>query len=501
MALGNCLRDHGSVYELHCHGHFFFTKCFRLSPASRANEKCCPILSLVAFRLGKLARHLSPIIDCPISPPPSEAMPHRATQSHCEEKRYIKGARPPTRLPTLHLSKPFFHSFSESRPLSTMQCPCGKPWGHCFKADCVRRYKDNPKPNPGKGKWVSATSPSSTQNLPSCSFSSADSKTSTHHEQLRLDELFARQLAADQSTYREEVIGTSSGKDPNFYFCLWYPDIPPQLTFSLLRYQDLLHLRAQKQSNERRQPQSTSQNVSVLNPEPLHQCPDHVRNSSNRYCPPLRCKKANASKDVVSNAFLCSSFPYNAVIIHHPPTENKKGDPCECRLLDATIKGIPVHYRSKQKECLLHGKSAAEKKGLKRRIEEIKTGKLKRCRKSTAASKSSASAASSSSSSRSTTRLPIPSPSPELHEPKPNRYSSSNHTTMVNGDKGGGDDDDEPIEMAKEEEEKESKGKSKFTIKLGFAKTVKLNAMGEYVVNAVLRSVFLSVAVVALDHL
>jgi len=72
---------------------------------------------------------------------------------------------------------------------------------------------------------------------------------------------------------------------------------------------------------------------------------------------------------------------------------------------------------------------------------------------------------------------------------------------MVNGDKGGGDDDDEPIEMAKEEEEKESKGKSKFTIKLGFAKTVKLNAMGEYVVNAVLRSVFLSVAVVALDHL
>lgn len=428
-------------------------------------------------------------------------MPHRATQRHCEEKRYIEGARPPTRLPTLHFLKPFFHSSSESRPLFTMQCPCGKPWGHCFKVDCVRRYKDNPKPNRDKGKWVSATSPSSTQNPPSSSFSSADPKTSTHHEQLRLDEFFARQLAADQSTHREEVIGTSSGKDPNFYLSLWCPDIPPQLTFSLLRYQDLLHLRVQKQSNERRQSQSTSQNVSVLNPEPLHQCPDHVRNSSNRCCPPLRCEKANASKDVVSNAFLCFSFPYNDIIIHRLPTENKKGDPCECRLLDTTIKGIPVHYRSKQKECLLHGKSAAEKKELKRRIEEIKTGKLKRCRKSTAASKSSASAASSSSLRRSTIRLPISSPSPELHESNPNRQSSSNHTTVINGDKGGGDDDDEPIEMAEEEEEKESKGKSKFTIKLGFTKTVKLNAMGEYVVNAVLRLVSLSVALVAFDHL
>jgi hypothetical protein len=142
-------------------------------------------------------------------------------------------------------------------------------------------------------------------------------------------------------------------------------------------------------------------------------------------------------------------------------TGNKKGEPCACHLLDNAVGDIPVHYRSKQKECLLNGKSAAEKKQLKRRIEEIKTGKPKRSRKTTVAAKSS--------SGQPPIRLPIPSPSPEPEVPEDIEQKDEH--------------DEEPVD----DEERQSEGKSKFAVKMGFSKIVKLNAMGEYIVDAVMR--------------
>ena len=67
---------------------------------------------------------------------------------------------------------------------SNMRCSHGDPWGHCFKGECVRRYKDNPRPNPIKGKWVAAP----------------DQPTSTPSDQLRRDEEFARQLSMEFDT-------------------------------------------------------------------------------------------------------------------------------------------------------------------------------------------------------------------------------------------------------------------------------------------------------------
>ncbi|KAI9097036.1 hypothetical protein DFS34DRAFT_594241 [Phlyctochytrium arcticum] len=55
-------------------------------------------------------------------------------------------------------------------------------------------------------------------------------------------------------------------------------------------------------------------------------------------------------------------------------TEGKKGL-CDCRLLYPG-KIIPIHYHSTQKQCLLHGKSAAAKRELQRRIAELRIESL-----------------------------------------------------------------------------------------------------------------------------
>ena len=119
---------------------------------------------------------------------------------------------------------------------------------------------------------------------------------------------------------------------------------------------------------------------------------------------------------------------------------------------------------------------------MRRRIEEIKTGRVKRSRKSTAASKSAASQhpprsehlSTSSSSSKPTkpqpTLLPIPSPPPG--------------TTLTTSEEKGG-----VSSTSLEKDEEESGGKATFTVKLGFTRTVKSKLMGEHMVTAVSRCV------------
>lgn len=86
----------------------------------------------------------------------------------------------------------------------------------------------------------------------------------------------------------------------------------------------------------------------------------------------------------------------------------------------------------------MRGKSPAEKKNLRRRIQELKSCIIKP---------------------ESTTSLPEP-----VDEPV-----------------------EETSEIIEAEVEGKPKGKAKFTVKVGFAKTVKLHSLGEYIVDAVTR--------------
>ncbi|KAI9097253.1 hypothetical protein DFS34DRAFT_620969 [Phlyctochytrium arcticum] len=148
-----------------------------------------------------------------------------------------------------------------------------------------------------------------------------------------------------------------------------------------------------------------------------------------------------------------SSQPQQRLLSLSPPMQEGEAikgrrnqeNPCDCRLLDATIQNMPVHYRSNQAQCLLHGMSVAERNQLKRKIKAIKTGKPLQTHKSSTAN---------SESSQHQPRTPSPPPS-VLNE--------------------------------EEKEEEESNSKSKFTVKLGLTNTVKSDAVRERIVDAVMR--------------
>ena len=343
-----------------------------------------------------------------------------------------------------------------------MRCSHGKPWGHCFVVDCVRRFNHNPNPNPEKGKWP-ATTPTPEQDL--VSSASNGPATSTASEQLRFDEEVARRLQCeDQVETPVASKGTTAHRlwllffvDKDNYFVQHHPAPKPR-----------------KQSALPHRIDATTRNDLVLLPPPL-QCRIH-----NRYCYPLRlCGNQKLSKDGVRMLKHRLHQISDSLMIM---VGNRKGPPCECHVLGSTQQ-IPVHYRSNQKECLLHDKSKAEKEELKRRIKEIKNGKVKRSRKSTAASKSK----SSSNPRRRPQRprlqsqhLPVLSPSPEPSTPE----RKDDEPIMTKKQ----DDDELPMELTEEiEEEGVSKGKAKFTVKVGFARTVKLDAMGGHIVEAVTR--------------
>ncbi|KAI9097270.1 hypothetical protein DFS34DRAFT_116035 [Phlyctochytrium arcticum] len=156
----------------------------------------------------------------------------------------------------------------------------------------------------------------------------------------------------------------------------------------------------------------------------------------------------------------------------------RQKNPCDCHLLDSTIQNMTVHYRSNQRECLLHGKSLAERKELKRQITRIKTGEPVRSSTGSAHSKSS-------------TSRPLPGGQPTLSAPsQPLDLSVTERPPTVVNETDQVDEEqevqeDQMGENEEQQEQEESNAKSKFSVKLGLTKTVK-SEMGERIVDAVL---------------
>ncbi|KAI9104673.1 hypothetical protein DFS34DRAFT_690934 [Phlyctochytrium arcticum] len=178
----------------------------------------------------------------------------------------------------------------------------------------------------------------------------------------------------------------------------------------------------------------------LLHAHPLHLLRRRL-DLKNRCCPRLQCEKEGEAIQ----------------------GRRRQKNPCDCHLLDSTIQNMTVHYRSNQRECLLHGKSLAERKELKRQITRIKTGEPVRSSTGSAHSKSS-------------TSRPLPGERPP---------TVVNETDQVDEEQEV--QEDQMGENEEQQEQEESNAKSKFSVKLGLTKTVKSDAMGERIVDAVLR--------------
>ena len=143
---------------------------------------------------------------------------------------------------------------------------------------------------------------------------------------------------------------------------------------------------------------------------------------------------------------------------------------------------LPIHYRSTQKGCLLNAKSLAERTSLRRKIQDIKSGKTQKTR-------TSVSAKTRPSSIFAAAQLPVPSPSPQPDEPASVSHVPPDNQPFDSKEEDGGDGDPlfDIVDRGKEEEERQSTGKTKFTVKVGFMRMVKAPAMGEYITDAVMR--------------
>ncbi|KAI9088789.1 hypothetical protein DFS34DRAFT_419714 [Phlyctochytrium arcticum] len=265
-----------------------------------------------------------------------------------------------------------------------MQCPHGKPWGHCFVADCARQFNHSTTGGP-------ATPTGGT----SCS--------------------------------------TSSG-----------PSFNPKNAERIPRPS---------------QPGRKSKRPRLRTPSP--RTPSPPPSASSRPQEPLLSSSPMREGEAIQG-------------------HRRQKKPCDCHLLDSTIQNMTVHYRSSQRECLLHGKSLAERKELKRQITRIKTGKPVRSSTGSAHSKSS-------------TSCPLPGGRPTLSAPsQPLDLSVTERPPTVVNETDQVDEEqevqeDQMGENEEQQEQEESNAKSKFSVKLGLTKTVKSDAMGERIVDAVLR--------------